>query len=111
VLFIDASKSYESAKNQNRLRTSDIDHIVDTYRQFNEGKLKAGIVEDKFSFVATFEEIQENDFNLNIPRYVDTFEEEAEVDIAGVQREIEKLEVELKSVQAEMGKYLNELMG
>jgi type I restriction enzyme M protein len=111
VLFIDASKSYESAKNQNRLRPSDIDHIVDTYRQFNEGKLKAGIVEDKFSFVATFEEIQENDFNLNIPRYVDTFEEEAEVDIAEVQKEIEKLEVELKTVQDEMGKYLNELIG
>ena len=109
VLFIDASKNYESAKNQNRLRPSDIDHIVDTYRNFNEGKLQAGIVEDKFSFVATFEEIQENDFNLNIPRYVDTFEEEAEVDIAEVQKEIEKLEVELKSVQDEMGKYLREL--
>jgi type I restriction enzyme M protein len=48
-------------------------------------------------------------FNLNIPRYVDTVEEEAEVDIAEVQREIEKLDVELKSVQDEMGKYLNEL--
>ncbi|HZL09828.1 MAG TPA: type I restriction-modification system subunit M [Prolixibacteraceae bacterium] len=109
VLFIDASKQYESAKNQNRLRPNDIDHIVDTYRQFNEGKLPAGIVEDKFSFVATFEEIQENDFNLNIPRYVDTFEEEAEVDIAEVQKEIDKLEVELKSVQVEMDKYLKEL--
>jgi len=109
ILFIDASQQYEAGKNQNKLRDSDIDRIVETYRQFNEGKLKAGVVEEKFSFVATFEEIQENDFNLNIPRYVDTFEEEAEVDIAAVQKEIEKLEDELKIVQAEMEKYLKEL--
>jgi type I restriction enzyme M protein len=82
---------------------------VDTYRSFNEGKFKPGMVEDKFSYVATFEEIKENDFNLNIPRYVDTFEEEAEVDIAAVQKEIEKLEGELKDVQGEMDKYLKEL--
>ena len=110
VLFIDASKHYESAKNQNRLRPADIDHIVDTYRKFNEGKLTAGVVEDKFSYVATFNEIKENEFNLNIPRYVDTFEEEPEVDIAAVQVEIEKLEGELKTVQAEMNKYLKELI-
>ena len=61
-------------------------------------------MEDKFSYVATFDEIQENDFNLNIPQYVDTFEEEAEVDIAAVQVEIDKLEVELKVVQTEMDK-------
>jgi type I restriction enzyme M protein len=109
VLFIDASKHYESAKNQNRLRPSDIDHIVDTYRKFNEGRLTSGIVEDKFSFVATFDEIKENEFNLNIPRYVDTFEEEPEVDIAAVQTEIDKLEVELKTVQADLNKYLKEL--
>ena len=110
VLFIDASKHYESAKNQNRLRPADIDHIVDTYRKFNEGRLTSGIVEDKFSYVATFNEIKENEFNLNIPRYVDTFEEEPEVDIAAVQVEIEKLEGELKTVQAELNKYLTELI-
>jgi type I restriction enzyme M protein len=109
VLFIDASKHYESAKNQNKLRPADIEHIVATYRKFNNGKLPAGLVEDKFSFVATFDEIKENEFNLNIPRYVDTFEEEEEVDIAKVQTEIEKLEGELKTVQAEMNKYLKEL--
>lgn len=109
VLFIDSSKNFESAKNQNKLRDTDIEKIVETYRQFNQGKLQSGVVEDKFSYVATFEEIQENDFNLNIPRYVDTFEEEAEVDIAAVQLEIDKLEVELKSVQAEMDNYLKEL--
>ncbi|MBI2281101.1 MAG: type I restriction-modification system subunit M [Bacteroidetes bacterium] len=109
VLFIDSSKHFESAKNQNKLRESDIEHIVSTYRKFNEGKLNPGIVEDKYSYVATFDEIQENEFNLNIPRYVDTFEEEAEVDIAAVQLEINKLETELKTVQEEMKRYLKEL--
>ena len=109
VLFIDASKGFESGKNQNKLRDSDIEHIVSTYRKFNEGKLKPGIVEDKFAYVATPDEMKENDYNLNIPRYVDTFEEEAEVDIKAVQKEIEKLEVELKNVQGEMSKYLKEL--
>ncbi len=110
VLFIDGSQHYESAKNQNKLRESDIQHIVDTYRNFNAGKLKPGVVEDKFSFVATFDTIQENEFNLNIPRYVDTFEEEPEVDIVKVQSEIEQLEKELAVVQEEMKKYMNELM-
>ncbi|CAN5147186.1 hypothetical protein BH23BAC2_BH23BAC2_18500 [soil metagenome] len=108
-LFIDASKRFESAKNQNKLRERDIDHIVNTYRDFVSGKLTAGVVEDKYSYIATAEEIQENDFNLNIPRYVDTFKEEAEVDITAVQKEIDKLELELKTVQEEMDKYLKEL--
>lgn len=109
VLFIDASKHYEAVKTQSRLRPQDIDHIVSTYRKFNEGKLEPGVVEEKYSYVATFEEIQENEFNLNIPRYVDTFEEETEVDIAEVQKEIEKLEGELVKVQSEIEKYLKEL--
>ncbi len=109
VLFIDASQAFENGKNQNKLREQDLAHIVDTYRKFNAGKLSAGIVEEKFSFVATVDQIAENDFNLNIPRYVDTFEEDAEVDIGAVQVEIEKLEKELKVVQAELGKYLKEL--
>ena len=109
VLFIDASQRYESGKNQNKLRTTDIDSIVETYRKFNAGELQTGLIEEKFSYVATFDEIAENDFNLNIPRYVDTFEEEAEVDIAKVQSEIDMLEEELKIVQKEMEKYLQEL--
>lgn len=110
VLFIDASKHYESAKNQNKLRESDIEHIVSTYRDFATGKLQPGAVEDKYSYVASPEEIQENDYNLNIPRYVDTFEEEAEVDIAAVQREIEQLEGELVKVQKEIDQYLTQLV-
>jgi type I restriction enzyme M protein len=83
---------------------------VDTYRKFNAGELQPGVVEDKYSFVATPEQIAENEFNLNIPRYVDTFEEEPEVDLVAVQKEIDRLEEELKEVQEEMKKHLKELM-
>lgn len=110
VLFVDSSQHYDSGKNQNRLNENHIQHIVDTYRKFNGDNLQLGVVEDKFSYVATFEEIQENDFNLNIPRYVDTFEEEPEVDIMAVQKEIDVLEEELKKVQVQMDEYLKELM-
>lgn len=110
VLFIDASQRYDAGKNQNKLRAQDIDDIVNTYHKFGAGELKPGVVETKYSYVATPEEIRENDYNLNIPRYVDTFEEEAEVDIAAVQTEINRLEGELKTVQAEMQKYLDELL-
>ena len=110
VLFIDGSQHYEAGKNQNKLRMEDIDHIVDIYRKFSDGKLKAGVVEEKYSYVATPEEIAENEYNLNIPRYVDTFEEEQEVDIKAVQGEIYKLEKELAKVQIEMNSYLKELI-
>lgn len=109
ILFIDASQHYEAGKNQNKLRKEDLDKIVDTYRAFTEGRLQAGVTEEKYSYVATPAEIAENDYNLNIPRYVDTFEEEAEVNIAKVQEEIDRLEGELKTVQQEMDKYLKEV--
>lgn len=111
VLFIDSSKHFEAAKNQNKLRPKDIEHIVDTYTKFTKGNLLTGVVEEKYSYVATFDEITENDFNLNIPRYVDTFEEEPEVDIVKVQSEIDVLEKELVEVQKELNKYLTELNG
>jgi type I restriction enzyme M protein len=109
VLFIDSSQSFQSIKNQNKLRPEDIEHIVNTYRDFNAGKLEVGIVEDKFSYVATPEEILENEFNLNIPRYVDTFVEEAEVNIEAVQTEIDLLEKDLAKVQTEIKNYLTQL--
>jgi type I restriction enzyme M protein len=109
VLFIDSSQHFETGKNQNKLREEDITKIVDIYRKFNSGKLKAGEVEKKYSYVATFDEIKENEFNLNIPRYVDTFEEEAEIDIQAVQKQINKLEKELVEVQTEMKKHLSKL--
>ena len=71
VLFIDASQHFEKVKTQNQLRESDISKIVETYVARNE--------QDKYSYPATLEEIKENDYNLNIPRYVDTFEEEEPV--------------------------------
>jgi type I restriction enzyme M protein len=101
VLFIDASKEYQDGKKQNILRKQDINKIVDTFKQFEEI--------EKYSHLATLEEIAENDFNLNIPRYVDTFEEEAPVDIAATQQEIERLENELVEVRAQMDGYLKEL--
>lgn len=109
VLFIDASKEYASGKNQNKLRNEDIEHIVGTYRRFIDGNIKEGIVEEKYSYIATPKEIEENEYNLNIPRYVDTFEEEEEVDVQTVQLEIDALEKELAEVQAKMKEYLKEL--
>ena len=109
VLFIDASREFENGKNQNRLRDEDIDHIVTTYRRFAQGELKPGIVEERYAYVARREELAENDYNLNIPRYVDTFEEEPEIDIAAVQQEIDALEKELAEVHVRMDGYLKEL--
>lgn len=110
VLFVDASQSYLPGKNQNVLRLEeDINPIVDTYHEFNEGKLSTGIAKDKYSYVATFEEISENDFNLNIPRYVNTFEAEVDINIADVQKEINMLEADLKEVQTAMDRYLKDL--
>jgi len=109
VLFVDASQRYEAGKNQNVLRNRDIEDTVKTYRKFNTGELSPGVVEEKYSYIATPEEIRENEYNLNIPRYVDTFEEEAEIDIAAVQKQIDALEKELADVQHEMKGYLKEL--
>lgn len=113
VLFIDASREYESGKNQNRLRESDIQHIVQTYQTFKQTPpldSDAGLVlEDKYAYRATLREIQDNDYNLNIPRYVDTFEEETPVDIAATQAEIVRLKEELAEVEAKMEGYLKEL--
>jgi len=109
VLFIDASREYENGKNQNKLRTQDIDHIVSTYRKFVNGELSPGVVEDKYAYVAEPSEIADNDYNLNIPRYVDTYEEEPEIDIKAVQNDIDVLEKELDEVQVKMKGYLKEL--
>ena len=103
VLFIDASAegNYEKGKNQNILRDSDIARIVRTY----ETRKKI----DKYSYRASRKEIQDNDYNLNIPRYVDTFEEEELVDIDEVKRNIAGIEKELAKVQSQMAKYMKEL--
>lgn len=101
ILFIDASHDFESGTNQNVLREEDINRIFQTYLDFKPV--------EKYASLATLADIQAADYNLNIPRYVDTFEEEEEVDIPAVQKEIEAIEAELVQVQAEMKKYLEEL--
>ncbi|MEW8228431.1 MAG: N-6 DNA methylase, partial [Candidatus Thiodiazotropha endolucinida] len=98
VVFIDASREFESGKNQNTLTEVQLEKIVTTYQQRQDV--------DKYAHVAPFDEIKENDFNLNIPRYVDTFEEEEEIDIKAVQKGIEQLEAELVAVRSKMSTLL-----
>jgi type I restriction enzyme M protein len=101
VLFIDASREFQEGKNQNRLTEENIEKIVATYQAFKSV--------EKYAYRATPQEIADNDYNLNIPRYVDTFEEEEEINLEAVQQEIVMLEGELAEVREKMGIRLNEL--
>lgn len=101
VFFIDASRDFEPGKNQNRLRPEDIERIVSTWR--------ARVDVDKYAKLATFEQVKENDFNLNIPLYVDTYEEEEPIDLEAVQAEIDRLEGELVRTRTELKAALKEL--
>ena len=113
VLFIDASQGFEAGKNQNRLRQSDIDKIIGTYKGFQEAvpltTEKGEVIEAKFAYRATIADLEENEFNLNIPRYVDTFEEEEEIDIPSTQQEIKVLKAQLSEVEKKMDEFLIEL--
>ena len=101
ILFIDASKEFEAGKNQNRLRDEDVDKIIQTY--INREEI------EKYSHVASLQEVEENEYNLNIPRYVDTFEEEEEIDIKQVQQELKELDKQIEEVDKELNVYLKEL--
>lgn len=101
VLFIDASREFTPGKKQNLLEDAHIEKIVRTYRERAEV--------ERYSHRASPEEIAENGFNLNIPRYVDTFEPEEEIDVAAVQAEIDRIEAELTEVREKMAGYLREL--
>lgn len=101
VLFIDASREFKSGKNQNNLTEDNIAKIIATYRA------RASV--DKYAYLATLQEIKDNDYNLNIPRYVDTFEEEAEIDLVAVRAEREQLKTQLAELEVQMAKYLEEL--
>ena len=101
VLFIDASREFKAGKNQNLLSADNIAKIVATYR--NGGNV------DKYAYLASLKEIKDNDYNLNIPRYVDTFEEEEEIDLLAVRAEREQLKTRLAALETEMAKYLKEL--
>lgn len=101
VLFIDASKNFEKGKNQNVLRKEDIDKIIDTYKERKDI--------DKYAHVATIDEIKENDYNLNIPRYVDTFEPEPPVDLGKLTKEMEETQKEIEQTQSELLGMMKEL--
>ena len=101
VLFIDASKDFIKGKNQNKLSQENIDRIVETYKKREDV--------EKFAHVATFKEIKENDFNLNIPRYVDTFEEQEEVDIVELGKELVALNQQIKAAENDFLAMLDEL--
>ncbi|MBN9337096.1 MAG: N-6 DNA methylase, partial [Chryseobacterium sp.] len=109
VLFIDASKDFVPGKNQNSIGEKHIQHITDIFTQFHDQAMETGIVEERFAYIASFEEVKENDFNLNIPRYVDTFEPEPEIDIQAVMQEIKSLEAKRDELDKEISGYLKEL--
>ncbi|HSX93467.1 MAG TPA: N-6 DNA methylase, partial [Hydrogenophaga sp.] len=96
-----ASRDFEAGKNQNVLREVDLQRVVDTVHS------RHGVT--KYAYLATRAEIAENDFNLNIPRYVDTFEDENEIDLMAVRSEREQLKAELAILDARMTEYLKEL--
>jgi len=101
ILFIDASNDFTKAKNQNVLEEKHIEKILEVYNKREDV--------DKYAHVATFEEIEENDFNLNIPRFVDTFEEEEPIDIVALSQEIVSINQEIAKAEADFLSMLDEL--
>lgn len=101
ILFIDASNEFEKGKNQNNLTDENVQKIVETY-------VKRETI-DKYSYVASMDEIKENDYNLNIPRYVDTFEEEQPIDLKAVSERINKIDEEIANIDEQLTVYLREL--
>jgi type I restriction enzyme M protein len=101
VLLIDASSEFREGKNQNQLTDENIAKIIKTY--------KARVAVDKYAYLASPEEIRENGFNLNIARYVDTFEEEDKIDLPAVRAERKKLKKQLVELETKMDAYLKEL--
>jgi type I restriction enzyme M protein len=101
VLFIDASQHFDKVKTQNVLQDEHIEKIITTYRNRTE--------EDKYSKIASLELIAENDYNLNIPRYVDTFEAEASIDINAVAKEIKALEIQIEETDKTIESFCAEL--
>ena len=101
VLFIDASNEFEKQGNQNKLLDAHITKIINTYTERK--------VIDKFSYRATLKEIADNDYNLNIPRYVDTFEEEDPIDILEVAKELKALETDMAETDATIADFCKQL--
>ncbi len=101
ILFIDASQHFEKVKNQNKLRDADIEKIISTYRERKET--------DKYSHIATLDEVKENEYNLNIPRYVDTFEDEEEIDVNEVAKQIKDIEKQIVEIDHKITDFCKEL--
>jgi type I restriction enzyme M protein len=101
VLFIDASNEYEKAKNQNILTDENVEKIITTYKNRSEI--------EKYSHLAPLMEIAENDYNLNIPRYVDTFEEEDAIDLDAVSRELREIDMQMKTTDVTIAAFCVEL--
>ncbi len=101
VIFIYGEEDYEEGSNQNFLRDKDIEKILDAYHNFEDI--------EKYCRVADMEEIERNDYNLNVPRYVDTTEEEEPVDVKEVLSELDEIEKERDKIKDEMMGYLKEL--
>ena len=101
VLFIDASKKFEKGKKQNAMTDDHIDEVLELYSNRE--------TVEKEVFLASFEDIEKNDFNLNIPRYVDTFEKEEDVDLNALLTDMKKTDEELEQVQGEFLSLLKDL--
>ncbi|MDR0435459.1 MAG: SAM-dependent methyltransferase, partial [Propionibacteriaceae bacterium] len=101
VLFIDASNEFEKAKSQNRLTQANIDKIMQTYQQREDV--------ERYAHLATFDEIKGNDYNLNIPRYVETFEAEQEIDLAEVKKQLAQDNQEIAELEATIASLLEVL--
>ena len=108
ILFIDASKEFKKVKAKNELTPEHIKKVVSVYKAFKNGEEQKAEIE-KYSCIASIAEIEENEYNLNIPRYVDTFEEEAPIDIKKVNTEIAELKSKIADVEKQMAFYLKEL--
>lgn len=101
VVFIDASNDFDKGKNQNILRDEDIEKVLEAYKNREEV--------EKYCHIATFEELEDNDFNLNIPRYIDTFEDEEKIDMQLLSDDMNQIENELIKIRVSMKKYLDAL--
>ena len=101
VLFVDASKDYLEGKRQNFLRQEDIEKTAKAFDKFE--------TVERYCTVADFDEIEENDFNLNVSRYVDTTEPEEQVDIINVLSNLDLLKMEHREIQKKLNKFVKEL--
>lgn len=101
ILFIDASNDFDKVKTQNVLNENHLATIIETYRSRQ--------TKDKYSYLATLQEVQENDYNLNIPRYVDTFEEEESIDLLAITKDLKALENDIEATDKTIADFCQQL--